>query len=327
MADSQQRGSSDSAVYIKFKGSDKVIRLDQMSIAEEMMLERGKPYVYVNVDGFEVNPFSMLEVDDGDEDGVRVVSEVPGHLLQPDSQPEHHGLSSEEDGWKVVAGKALEDVRENMRQIKEADAIERVKRFEAKMNMQGIEDDPYWLPSFFEIIEKLSASGLDSPNYQKTVTLLSGCTGLFSEGWLLGIKLGAISCSDIKKESFAMVRENFEPTHFHSTMQNQIKQVACWMHPAHLCQFQTVDGPDLAVVGTPCQPFSRQRVKRSASGSVRAHSKFDTTFKDLIDWLSEFEPKTAVAEQVVGLHSPESSSERSTPMDRLSRGLGWCPHF
>lgn len=157
--------------------------------------------------------------------------------------------------------------------------------------------------------------------------MFHACSDFLSLPQLLGIKIGEISCSDIKKESLAMVRENFEPTHFHSSMQNQLKQVACWLHPAHQCELKVVGGADLAVVGTPCQPFSRQRVKRSATGSVRNHHGFATTFSDLLQWLQEFEPKSCVAEQVVGLHTPESSTERTTPMDRLSMGLDVRPPF
>lgn len=202
MADSQQRGSSDNAVWIRFKGTTRVLRLDQLSVVEEMMLERGKPYEYVNINGVEAES-AGTDMDDGE---VLVVDNDKGspHLMLPDSQPEHHMQSGDDDGWNVVAGSALEEVREQAQRITEADvwarltddeddesdqdgtrAVDRVRRFEAKMKkMQETEDDPFWLPHFFEIIEKLSSRGFDSPNYQKSLTLLSGCTGLFSEGWV-----------------------------------------------------------------------------------------------------------------------------------------------
>jgi len=74
--------------------------------------------------------------------------------------------------------------------------------------------------------------------------------------------------------------------------------------------------PMLGVIGTPCQPFSRQRTKRSAEGSVAGHSKFPTTFKDLLAWLETYEPQCGTCEQVEGFTQAESPSVPESPMDR-----------
>ena len=74
---------------------------------------------------------------------------------------------------------------------------------------------------------------------------------------------------------------------------------------------------DLGVIGTPCQPYSRQRVKRSQAGSVENHKSNSTTFTDLLHWLGGLNPKACVAEQVVGFNQPESVEVRTTPLQRL----------
>lgn len=73
---------------------------------------------------------------------------------------------------------------------------------------------------------------------------------------------------------------------------------------------------DFGIIGTPCQPFSRQRVKRSAEGSVKGHKSYSTTFDDFVSWMTHFQPKAGCAEQVEGLDIPESTSDRRTPMER-----------
>ena len=76
---------------------------------------------------------------------------------------------------------------------------------------------------------------------------------------------------------------------------------------------------ELAVVGTPCQPYSRQRVKRSMAGSMEGHKSHSTTFGDLLLWLDGLEPRAVVAEQVIGFTQPESVDVRTTPFERLQR--------
>ena len=34
--------------YIQFKGDDKVLKLSELTVVQEMMLENGRPYIYVN---------------------------------------------------------------------------------------------------------------------------------------------------------------------------------------------------------------------------------------------------------------------------------------
>ena len=142
---------------------------------------------------------------------------------------------------------------------------------------------------------------------------------------LLGFRFQSISASDLKPESYEMIRENFHDlTHFYMSMDDQTRGTGCVHSKASGCagfmpNFH-VESPDLGITGTPCQPFSRQRVKRSAPGSVAGHKAYDTTFTDLVCWLHSFEPKVAIVEQVEGMDIRESSACPTSP---LQQPLGW----
>ena len=142
--------------------------------------------------------------------------------------------------------------------------------------------------------------------------------------------MGTLSASDLKQQSFDMIKENFpELGHYFQSLDDQLNGRDCLIHPGRLCNPEGMECPDLAVTGTPCQPFSRQRVKRSAPGSVAGHKAYDTTFKDLIAWLHAHEPKVAVVEQVEGMDLRESATCPTSPLDQLlghaSDHIAW-PH-
>ena len=129
--------------------------------------------------------------------------------------------------------------------------------------------------------------------------------------------MNVVGASDPKRSSFNMVMENFADSldHFHTCMLNQYENEPCVLHPDRR-QCSTAPYADIGVCGTPCQPFSRQRVKRSAEGSVVNHMKYETTNTDVTSWLRAHMPKTAVLEQVMGLTIPEHSNTTETPLDR-----------
>ena len=132
---------------------------------------------------------------------------------------------------------------------------------------------------------------------------------------LLGIPVESMACCDLKRESLQMVSANFPHLqHFHYNLQDQTAGASCSAHPGKFCRPAKV--PDLAVIGSPCQPFSRQRVKRSVVGSVRGHSSFETTMSDLPTWLEAHQPRCAIAEQVHGLDVAESVQDPVTPLQR-----------
>ena len=148
----------------------------------------------------------------------------------------------------------------------------------------------------------------------------------------MGMHLDTINCSDLKTLSHDVIAANFEGqlSHFFSTVADQIAGEDCSYHSSGapvICSEPTA--PDLGCIGSPCQPFSRQRVKRHHPGSVQAHKDYDTTFTDLVDWLVHFEPKAGFAEQVEGFELPDlkTSANKVTPLDRPAqcREVYWIP--
>ena len=79
--------------------------------------------------------------------------------------------------------------------------------------------------------------------------------------------------------------------------------------------------PHVAVVGTPCNPFSVYGTKRFRDGA-QAHAQFSTTFKDLKVWLEDLNPPTAILEQVVGFTQRISPDDARTPL-QMFHGRMW----
>lgn len=145
--------------------------------------------------------------------------------------------------------------------------------------------------------------------------LVLGC--LLHQPWqLLGIKVSKLSASDIKRQSYDMIKENMDVTHWAWSLADQTMGSCKEHYPDSCDQGESRGDYDVAVCGTPCQPFSMQRTKRTLPGSVKNHGKFSTTMDDLVTWLEHYQPKTAVAEQVEGLGVAESTDEKTTPLQR-----------
>ena len=107
------------------------------------------------------------------------------------------------------------------------------------------------------------------------------------------------------------------PTHVFTTMEEQTAQSACLLHSCSAAGCQSAQVcPDLAVTGTPCHPYSKQRAKRFLPNSVTGHDEFKVTFSSLLDWYRTFEPRCVVAEQVMGFDMVEHSGSTVTPYER-----------
>lgn len=106
--------------------------------------------------------------------------------------------------------------------------------------------------------------------------------------------------------------------HMHCKMDEQAEGFPCQLHPAAgACFPGESQSPQIAVFGTPCPPFSRQRAKRFVKNSVEDHSAFSVTFTDTYKWLLVYQPVTAIMEQVLGFDCKDSvDSEGPTPYAR-----------
>lgn len=109
------------------------------------------------------------------------------------------------------------------------------------------------------------------------------------------------------------------PTHWYETMEDQTKgRNCCKLHNGSTVCDPCPYTPDLALVGSPCHPFSTQRGNRFVQGSVAAHSECKVAMQEMIEWLHVFEPRIAILEQVLGFDMPESkgSGRECTPKTR-----------
>ena len=114
--------------------------------------------------------------------------------------------------------------------------------------------------------------------------------------------------------------------HIYRSLQDQVKsEVVCGSCSGTIsaavlgpCSPQKdVQGPvDLLFTGSPCDPFSQQRVKRFSDGNVAAHEQFEVTMSQVIKLYLLHEPKKAVFEQVMGFTMPFVSGGSETPKDR-----------
>lgn len=121
----------------------------------------------------------------------------------------------------------------------------------------------------------------------------------------------------------AFIDANFPGVHHvHATLEDQVNGCPCLLHPSNVTCGCGEESPDLSVLGTACDPYSRQRPKRFVTGSVKSHQDYLTTFRDTLDFLTRFEPHTAIMEQVAGFTMVYSSSEEDTPKKRPELGCG-----
>lgn len=137
----------------------------------------------------------------------------------------------------------------------------------------------------------------------------------------LGIDFDIISVSEPCRAYREFCLANHENiAHVHLSMADQIHGAACERHcHAENCVIHCE--PMLAVLGTPCPPFSVQRAKRFKAGTVQQHKAYKTTFESALLFLETFNPVTAVLEQVTGFDQFETAGDTMTPLGRHAPAL------
>ncbi len=117
-------------------------------------------------------------------------------------------------------------------------------------------------------------------------------------------------CEFVKANSGKLTRL---ATHWFKTMDDQRKGCPCILHPfANTCR-AAPEEVDLALVGTPCHPYSTQRADRYKESSVQSHHEFDIAMDGFLQWLETFEPKNVIFEQVMGFDKPLQAGSEDTP--------------
>ena len=102
----------------------------------------------------------------------------------------------------------------------------------------------------------------------------------------------------------------------HKSMEEQLEGCGCVLHPEGVCSFSLTTDPDIAVTGTPCPPYSRQRAKRTVEGSVKSHPLHQVTNETLPNWIALTEPKPVILEQVLGFAQKCDANDEASPMVR-----------
>jgi site-specific DNA-cytosine methylase len=138
---------------------------------------------------------------------------------------------------------------------------------------------------------------------------------------VFGVEFEVLGCSDPKLSSQSIIKDNWSHvvTHFHDTMAAQLAGEPCCLHPnSSGCNVtEHVKDVDVAIIGTSCRPFSKQRAKRFSDGSVKDHKDVSLTFEDLTNFIADNEPISLIAEQVEAFDRKESSKVDETPLQQL----------
>ena len=135
----------------------------------------------------------------------------------------------------------------------------------------------------------------------------------------LGFTVEIQSCSDISPKCRDMITENFQPCHLFGDMHDQVAQKPCLWHSSSGpgCSASGGQNIDLACFGTVCAPYSVQRAKRFACGSVKQHSAHTLTADVSVCWLRDLAPPAAIAENVEGWDMREDTDDQQTPLQKL----------
>ena len=134
----------------------------------------------------------------------------------------------------------------------------------------------------------------------------------------LGIEFEVLGTSEPEPAFQKFLKDNYSHKimHMHKSFGDQNDEKPCLLHPnAASCRKRSQI--DVAIFGTPCDPFSEQRNKRYSDGSVRQHPLYEVTFTDAFNLLTEASsPHACILEQVLGFNEKISRTCEETPMEQ-----------
>lgn len=132
----------------------------------------------------------------------------------------------------------------------------------------------------------------------------------------LGIPYKLLSTSEPHEPFRQFASVNHDSCHWHRTIGDQLKDAPCASHPQSVECKVADEGCHLLILGTPCNPFSTQRQKRFAPGSIMAHGLSTHTFDDAYQMLSKVKPVNCIFEQTEGFDKPFDTETTETPLQR-----------
>ena len=119
---------------------------------------------------------------------------------------------------------------------------------------------------------------------------------------------------------FILLNHRLDLRHAYCSIEDQLGDKNCTLHPGcNRSSCNAVDSdPDIhfGISGAPCDPYSTQRTKRFADGSVASHPDFGVLNSSMLSFWKKFEPKTGIVEQVEGFDKATSFKDPTTPMQR-----------
>ena len=128
----------------------------------------------------------------------------------------------------------------------------------------------------------------------------------------LGFRVQLQSVAEKDARCREIIAANFQVPHVFTDLMEQCDlNCACSLHnnPA-----DCVRTASIAACGTVCAPYSTQRVKRFASGSVKNHADDALTSDGLVKWLAQLSPEAGVCENVMGWDKPFDETTSQTPL-------------
>ena len=134
----------------------------------------------------------------------------------------------------------------------------------------------------------------------------------------LGIQYEVVGASEPDAAFQRYLKDNHckDLPHLRKTFGDQNAERPCLLHP-QCASCRKKPQIDVAIFGTPCDPFSEQRNKRYADGSVCQRPLYEVTFTDAFNLLTDHQsPNATILEQVLGFNEAESRACEETPMDK-----------
>ena len=134
-----------------------------------------------------------------------------------------------------------------------------------------------------------------------------------------------LSISEINQEYRQLFMANMPHGHVKHLF-GSLEEQCAGQSPCILCQQQgqqcsvrelcEAEGVDLLIAGSPCDPFSKMRAKRFASGTLKKHVSYGLTMDAMVDSFLCHKPRIAVMEQVAGFTMTSETGASDTPYSR-----------
>ena len=130
----------------------------------------------------------------------------------------------------------------------------------------------------------------------------------------LGIPFKLLATAEPNGDYGKFLSANLEPHCQYSVLKDQILGQKCLKQHSGPCHV-LVD-PQLLVIGSPCNPFSRQNTSRFKPDAVEQHSLSAITFEEVFQAMKTFQPLTMLMEQSEGFGLPFDKNTEETPLSR-----------